>query len=345
MLCKTYEIGHLETYRFVVVLSRYQGKILLSRHHKRDTWETQGGHIELGETPLEAARRELYEESGAVRFDIEPLCDYWYGERSTGERGNGRVFTAEIHKLGPIPESEMAEIRAFDALPEKLTYPQITPVLFKRWESGVDTRDILIGTTNPSKVGYFETLLAGAPVRFVTPKDLEIDEDPEENGQTPVENAKIKAAFYGQYADAVICADSGLYFDGLALDDPRQPGLHVRTPGGCARLDDEQMIAYYTQLVHSLGGHALAYYLDGIAIKVGKEIFGFQATREEARAKAFYMLDHPCACANWQAGWPLDSLSMDIDKVPFLDPMRGIPQMQSAYKARLRAFLLEKLGL
>ena len=31
-----------------------------------------------------------------------------------------------------MPESEMAETRCFDALPENLTYPAITPVLFER---------------------------------------------------------------------------------------------------------------------------------------------------------------------------------------------------------------------
>lgn len=40
------------------------------------------------------------------------------------------VFVAVIHKLGKIPESEMAEVGIFDALPENLTYPAITPVLF-----------------------------------------------------------------------------------------------------------------------------------------------------------------------------------------------------------------------
>ena len=45
-------------YKYVVVLSRYQGKLLLSQHRDRNTWETQGGHIEPGETPEEAARRE-----------------------------------------------------------------------------------------------------------------------------------------------------------------------------------------------------------------------------------------------------------------------------------------------
>ena len=36
-----------------MILSHIDGKYLLSRHRARTTWETQGGHIELGETPLE----------------------------------------------------------------------------------------------------------------------------------------------------------------------------------------------------------------------------------------------------------------------------------------------------
>ena len=74
MITKTYPVGTLRAHKYVVVLSEYQGKILLSRHKKRTTWETQGGKIEPGETPLMAAKRELYEESGAVDFEIEPLC-------------------------------------------------------------------------------------------------------------------------------------------------------------------------------------------------------------------------------------------------------------------------------
>lgn len=65
MICKTFELGELEHYKYVVVLSIHAGKIVLSRHKARATWETQGGHIEPGETPIEAAKRELYEESGA----------------------------------------------------------------------------------------------------------------------------------------------------------------------------------------------------------------------------------------------------------------------------------------
>ena len=128
--CRVYPVGVLQEYRYVVILSHYQGRFLLSRHRARSTWETQGGHIEPGETPLEAARRELYEESGAVRFRIAAAFDYWAGEEPDGPGANGVVFAAEIDELGVLPESEMAETACFDALPIHLTYPWITPVLF-----------------------------------------------------------------------------------------------------------------------------------------------------------------------------------------------------------------------
>ena len=101
---------------------------------------------------------------------------------------------------------------------------------------------ILLGTTNPSKVKRFSDLLKGYDVEFVTLKDLAITDEPEETGTTPEENALATAKFYGQYFEVVICNDSGLYFEELALDDVRQPGLNVRTPMQMDRLSDEEMI-------------------------------------------------------------------------------------------------------
>ncbi len=135
MKCLTYPVGTLKEYKYTVILSFYQGKIMLSKHKLRDTYETQGGKIEQGETPLEGAKRELFEESGAIDFDIVPVCDYWYGNEDTGIRGNGMVFEANIKKLGALPESEMEKVEFFDELPSNLTYPLITPVLFKYWRN------------------------------------------------------------------------------------------------------------------------------------------------------------------------------------------------------------------
>lgn len=203
-------------------------------------------------------------------------------------------------------------------------------------------RTILVGTSNPSKVRFFQQFIEQEDVALVTPKELGIGESPEENGHTPVENAVLKADFYSAYAPCVICADSGLYFDELPLDDPRQPGLHVRTPQG-VRLDDEEMIAYYADLVHSLGGRVTAYYLDGFALRMGDKTYTFEATREECRQRAFTMTDTPCVYR--RPGWPLDSLSYDHDGKAFLDPARRQDAQQEwGFKARLKAFFREHLG-
>ncbi|MBR4866727.1 MAG: NUDIX domain-containing protein [Clostridia bacterium] len=126
--CKIYPAGIWNDYMFVVVCSYYQGKILLSRRKDRDSWETQGGHIEAGETPLDAAKRELFEESGVTEADVISVCDYLgYDTRGSAY---GAVYLARVRALGELPESEMAEVRLFEALPENLTYPNVTPKLF-----------------------------------------------------------------------------------------------------------------------------------------------------------------------------------------------------------------------
>ena len=130
--CRIYPLGYLERYKYTVICTSYQGKWILSKHKKRSTWETQGGHIEDGETPLECAKRELFEESGVKDADIYPVCDYWgFNSRACS---NGMVFLAVVHSLGELPESEMKETKIFDMLPVELTYPQTSPKLYAEAE-------------------------------------------------------------------------------------------------------------------------------------------------------------------------------------------------------------------
>ena len=168
---------------------------------------------------------------------------------------------------------------------------------------------VLLGTTNPSKVKRFSTLLADCNIGFVTLKDLDIEDEPEETGNTPEENAICKARYYGQYFDLVICNDSGLYFEELSLKDKKQPGLNVRTPMGMNRLSDDEMIEYYSKLISELGGKVSAYYLDGIAVYNKGNISSFMDDNMARKAGSFYMIDK--VSPKRFEGWPLDSMSIN----------------------------------
>ena len=130
--CRVFPLNTLGTYKYTVICANFRGKWILSKHRNRDTWETQGGHIEPGEMPLEAAKRELYEESGIRDAEVYPVCDYLgYNHLRSA---NGMVFLAVVHAIGDLPESEMEKIGLFDELPENLTYPLTSPVLYREAE-------------------------------------------------------------------------------------------------------------------------------------------------------------------------------------------------------------------
>ena len=214
-------------------------------------------------------------------------------------------------------------------------------------------KTILIGTTNPSKVERFRQMLEWYDINFLTLNDLNINDAPIENGKDPLENAMIKAKYYSKYFPCVICSDSGLYFNDLDINDPIQPGLHIRTPNGGKRLNDEEMIEYYSTLVKKLGDNLKAHYLDGIAVFNNGKCFGFIEKEIAKELSPFIMVSKPSILRN--PGWPLDSLSLNDDGSYFVD-RRGHDVavkknvvkeniFTGLYYDRLKKFLIESLEL
>lgn len=121
-------------FKYAVIAARYKGQWIFCRHWKRDTWEIPGGHIEPGETLEQAARRELYEETGALEAAIVPVSAYKVDDY-------GMLFFAEVEKLGPLNmDYEIGEISFGTVLPEALTYPGIQPALFRHVQGWLDMR-------------------------------------------------------------------------------------------------------------------------------------------------------------------------------------------------------------
>ena len=128
-----YDYADDEKLRFAVISTKTDGHWVFCKHRDRDTLEIPGGHREPGETILETAKRELYEETGAFDFSIRPVCVYsvtapWSFD---GQETFGMLFYAEVKAFEQDLHSEIERIVIQDELPDAWTYPEIQPYLLK----------------------------------------------------------------------------------------------------------------------------------------------------------------------------------------------------------------------
>lgn len=130
---KFYEEVEDKLLRFAVIIAKTQGKWIFCKHRERDTFEVPGGHREAGEAIFGTAKRELYEETGAVDFDIEPVCVYSVTspDNFNGEESFGMLYFADVRAFEGELHSEIEKIIVADELVGDWTYPMIQPKLIE----------------------------------------------------------------------------------------------------------------------------------------------------------------------------------------------------------------------
>ena len=171
----------------------------------------------------------------------------------------------------------------------------------------------LYGTCNDAKLSEMKKISGilndnGMKIEIIGLKDLN-KEIPQvkEDGDTPLENARKKAfSYYEAFHIPVFSCDSGLYFENLP--DEIQPGVHVRMVNE-KRLNDDEMITYYSNLAKKYG-NLQCKYKNAICFIFNDEK-KFESMDSTLESEKFIITSEPHK--KRRNGFPLDSLSINIE--------------------------------
>lgn len=103
------------------VITFYNKRYVMTYHPKRRGWEFPSGKREENETIYECAKRETFEETGAILSEIIPLG--YYLVKTNESVFKTAIFMANVDKFESKPYwSETNLVKLFDELPQNISY-------------------------------------------------------------------------------------------------------------------------------------------------------------------------------------------------------------------------------
>ena len=138
--------------------------------------------------------------------------------------------------------------------------------------------ELLLASQNPGKLNEMRLLAEGLPFRVALPRELGIEDAPEETGTTFLENAVLKARHYASRSGRLTVADdSGLSVDALAGG----PGLYSSRFGGEGASDADRNRLLLQKLAGVPAAGRTARFTSAVAVaRDGEILFEAQETVE-----------------------------------------------------------------
>ena len=117
-----YPYSYVEVCEGVSVLAFHEGKVVLLQEYRhpigRVVYELPSGMIDAGESPFEAAERELKEETGYEAVDMQSLGFFYPSFGSTDEKIH--LFLCECGKKDSVERDALEEIQMCEITPGEL---------------------------------------------------------------------------------------------------------------------------------------------------------------------------------------------------------------------------------
>lgn len=170
----------------------------------------------------------------------------------------------------------------------------------------MEIEKIVVASKNPAKVARYGRMLSRYAEEVLGLDDFRITDKPEETGETAEENAVIKGTFYAKWSRLpVFSEDEALYADFLPED--KQPGVYVRRVEGKDKIDDDQLLNYWEEIVAKVPKEK----------RTGRWRIAYCITSPSGECKTV-SLDHPIIFFSPTSkvripGWPMSSLQGPVE--------------------------------